>query len=116
MGVFLNKIQQLKTIHDYVLVSEMDFGERITTSGVILPNDNGKSQGIRPRWGQVFAVGPDQKEVSPGDWICVAHGRWTRGVQIQTDSGVETVRRIDPEDILLVSDHKPNDETLSDKI
>ena len=93
--------------------SEMIFDQRITQSGLILPSDNGTSLGIRPRWGQVYAVGPDQKDVNVGQWICVAHGRWTRGLEI-TDNGTErTVRRIDPKDILLVADHQPQDDTMS---
>ena len=104
---------QLQPLRDAVLVTEMIFDQRITQSGLILPSDNGTSLGIRPRWGQVYAVGPDQKDVTVGQWICVAHGRWTRGLEI-TDNGTErTVRRIDPKDILLVADHQPQDDTMS---
>lgn len=104
---------QLQPLRDAVLVTEMIFDQRITQSGLILPSDNGTSLGIRPRWGQVYAVGPDQKDVNVGQWICVAHGRWTRGLEI-TDNGTErTVRRIDPKDILLVADHQPQDDTMS---
>lgn len=108
--------QQLKPLRDAVLVTEMIFDQRITQSGLILPSDNGTSLGIRPRWGQVYAVGPDQKDVTVGQWICVAHGRWTRGLEI-TDNGTErTLRRIDPNDILLITDHQPQDDTMSDAI
>ena len=104
---------QLQPLRDAVLVTEMIFDQRITQSGLILPSDNGTSLGIRPRWGQVYAVGPDQKDVNVGQWICVAHGRWTRGLEI-TDNGTErTLRRIDPKDILLVADHQPQDDTMS---
>jgi len=49
--------------------------------------------------------------------VCVAHGRWTRGLDIEDDSGVKTIRRIDPADILLVSDTEPGtDDTISDAI
>jgi len=80
-------------------------------------NDNGTTAGIRPRWGQIYAVGPDQKDVTVGQWICVAHGRWTRGIEIEDQQGRKTIRKIDPKDILLVSDEPPGaDDTLSDAV
>jgi co-chaperonin GroES (HSP10) len=104
---------QLRALHDHVIVSEMTFDQRITSGGLILLNDNGTTLGIRPRWGQVYAVGPEQKDVQVGQWICVAHGRWTRGLDIEDESGKRTIRRIDPEDILLISDAQPQDDTMS---
>ena len=105
--------QQLRALHNHVIVSEMTFDQRITSGGLILLNDNGTTLGIRPRWGQVYAVGPEQKDVQVGQWICVAHGRWTRGLDIEDELGPRTIRRIDPEDILLISDAQPQDDTLS---
>lgn len=105
--------EDLQPIRDAVLVSEMEFDQRITSSGLILPSDNGTSLGIRPRWGQVYAVGPDQTDVRVGQWICVAHGRWTRGLDIDDRGTKRTIRRIDPNDILLVSEEQPLDDTMS---
>jgi len=96
--------QQLKALQNTVLVSDMIFDERISTGGIVLLNDNGKGNGIRPRWGRVYAIGPDQKDVNVGDWVLVAHGRWTRGLDIEDETGKLTIRKIDPKDILLVSD------------
>jgi Chaperonin 10 Kd subunit len=96
--------QQLKALQNNVLVSDMVFDERISTGGIVLLNDNGKGNGIRPRWGRVYAVGPDQKDVNVGDWVLVAHGRWTRGLDLEDETGKLTIRKIDPKDILLVSD------------
>jgi co-chaperonin GroES (HSP10) len=107
---------QIKALHDNVIVSDMEFDTRITQTGLILPNDNGTTLGIRPRWGRVYAVGQDQKNIKVGQWICVAHGRWTRGIDID-DGGTHkrTIRRIDPNDVLLVSDNpdRPQDDTMS---
>jgi co-chaperonin GroES (HSP10) len=108
----INK-HQLRALHDHVIVSEMTFDQRITQGGLILLNDNGTTLGIRPRWGQVYAVGSEQKDVQVGQWICVAHGRWTRGLDIEDELGLRTIRRIDPEDILLISDTQPQDDTMS---
>lgn len=109
--------QQFKPLNDHVIVADMNFSGRQLSSGIIMLNDNGKAGGIRPRWGQVYAVGPEQTEIRPGQWICVAHGRWTRGVEIEDESGEHTIRRIDHKDILLVSDEEPGvDDTMSDAV
>jgi hypothetical protein len=112
--------EKLRALKKDVLVSDMEFDTRITQSGLILPNDNGTSLGIRPRWGRVYAVGKDQQDVRVGQWICVAHGRWTRGVDIEDGESItkRTIRKIDPEDILLVSDSetRPQDDTMSDAV
>jgi co-chaperonin GroES (HSP10) len=107
---------RLQPLNDSVVVADMTFDERITTGGIVLLNDNGKGTGIRPRWAQVYAVGPNQQDVTVGQWICVAHGRWTRGIDIEDESGKQTLRRVDPRDILLVSNEQPQDETFSDAV
>ena len=104
---------QIHPLNDSVIVSDMTFDERFTTSGIVLLSDNGKSTGIRPRWGQVYAVGPEQQDVRVGQWVCVAHGRWTRGIEVEDETGRKTLRRVDPNDLLIVSDEQPQDETFS---
>ena len=109
-------MKKLKPIKDYVLVTEMNFGERKLSSGLLLLGDDKKNSGIRPRWARVYAIGPDQRDVTPGQWILVEHGRWTRGVKFEynTDEFL-TVRRIDSKAILLVSDEQPNsDDVISE--
>lgn len=110
-----HKIQrgQLQPLNDSVIVSDMVFDERISTGGIILVNDNGKSTGIRPRWGRVYAVGPDQHDIRVGTWICIEHGRWTRGIEVEDESGAQTLRRVDPKDIIMESDELPADVTFS---
>lgn len=109
-------INKFKPLNDTVIVSDMAFDQRITTSGIILLNDNGKGTGIRPRWGRVYAIGPKQQDVTVGQWVCVAHGRWTRGVEVEDETGPKTIRKIDPKDILLVTDDQPQDDTMSDAV
>ena len=108
--------QSLRPLNDSVIVADMVFDERITTGGIVLLNDNGKGTGIRPRWAQVYAVGPEQQDVKVGDWILVAHGRWTRGIDVEDESGKRTLRRVDPADILLQSEQPMQDETFSDAV
>jgi hypothetical protein len=108
------KIDSLRALNDHVLVADMNFKERKLSSGIYLLNDDGRGAGIRPRWAQVYATGPNQADITVGQWILVAHGRWTRGVAIEDQSGEVTIRRIDPNDILLVSDTDPGgDDTVS---
>lgn len=111
-----HKIKKLCPLHDNIIVSEMNFKERLTSSGIILLGDDAKTSGIRPRWGCVYAIGPKQRDVKVGDWVLVAHGRWTRGLEIEDEHGPLTIRKIDPNDILLVSNQRPNDDTMSDAV
>ena len=109
---------KFKPIGSHVIVYDMSFDVRITNGGILLPNDDMKSAGIRPRWGKIYAVGPDQTdpELIEGKWIMISHGRWTRGVNIIDEEGEKTIRRVDINDILLVSDEPMHDETMSDKV
>ena len=98
-----------------VLVSDMHFGETRSKGGIILVDDDGTAEGIHPRWGKVYAIGSQQDDVKVGQWILVAHGRWSRAFKLKrTEKGsagdikVELeVRMIDENDILLVSDEEP---------
>jgi co-chaperonin GroES (HSP10) len=99
---------QIKALHDNVLVADMEFDTRITQSGLILPNDNGTSLGIRPRWGRVYAIGKDQTNVKVGEWILVEHGRWTRGLEDDDENGDKvTIHRVDENGIMMSADEKP---------
>lgn len=113
---FTNKIKGITALHDHIIVRDMDFRGRQLSSGIVLLNDDGKSEGIRPRWAEVYAVGPDQKDVQVGQWVFVEHGRWTRGLTIEIeDTGEEIViRRADPNGIIFVRDTPPPaDDTIS---
>ena len=101
-------IRSLRAIRDHILVEEMNFGEQVTAAGIVLRSDDGKSEGVKPRWCKVYAVGHEQDEVKVGEWLFIEHGRWTRGVDIETDDGQKlTIRRVDKTGILCVSDEKP---------
>lgn len=97
-------------IRDHVLVADMDFGEQVTASGIVLRSDNGKSAGVKPRWGRVWAIGPQQTEVAVGEWIMVEHGRWTRTIEVeQEDGSILELRRVETGAIMMASDEKPSD-------
>jgi hypothetical protein len=108
------KVNGIQAIKDHVIVRDMHFGERNLGSGVILLNDDEKTAGIRPRWARVYLVGPNQKDVKPGQWVLIEHGRWTRGLTVDVKGEEIVIRRADPKCIIFVSDTEPDiDETIS---
>lgn len=110
------KIDKLTALGDTILVHGMEFKERLSRGGIILMDDDMKSAGIRPRWAQVYAIGPNVTEdIKVGDYIMIAHGRWSRGQTIEDEDGEKIIRKVDPADILLVSDEYVNDYTMTDK-
>lgn len=110
------KFNNFQAIGDHILVYGMEFKERISRGGIIMINDDMKSAGIRPRWARVYAVGPKSKEdIKVGDYVMIAHGRWSRGQTIEDSEGEKTIRKVDPNDILLISETPVNDYTMTDK-
>ena len=112
------KVNNLKFMYNHVIVSEMHFDERISKGGIVLLDDDKKSAGIRPRWAKIYGLGPEQDDpqYAIGKWILISHGRWTRGITVETPTGKQTLRKVDPNDILVVSDQPMEDETMSDKV
>ena len=73
-------------------------------------SDDAKSSGIHPRWARVWAIGPDQKDVKVGDWVCLEHGRWSRTIKYHNnDDSVTEIRLADNNAILMSADEKPKD-------
>jgi len=105
--------ETITPIHDQVLIYNMNFEEQKTAAGIIVRSDDGKSEGIKPRWGKVWAVGQDQHDIKVNDWILIEHGRWTRGIKAETQDGTEIViRKVENISIMAIMDHCPNDITL----
>jgi co-chaperonin GroES (HSP10) len=100
---------KLRPIKSHILVRDMNFGEQYTAGGIYIPSDDGKSEGVKPRWARVFAVGPEQVEVKVGEWILVEHGRWTRGLEVEEDDGTKfNIWRVDPTGVMLSADDRPS--------
>ena len=73
----------VRPIRNRVIVNNMEFGAQTTSGGIILASDDGKDQGIKPRWGCVVSKGDENADpYAIGDWILVEHGRWTRGFEV----------------------------------
>jgi co-chaperonin GroES (HSP10) len=100
---------KIRPIRSHILVKDMNFGEQYTAGGIFIPSDDGKSEGVKPRWARVFAVGPECIEVKVGEWILVEHGRWTRGLEVEGDDGVKfTIWRVDNNGIMMSADERPD--------
>jgi co-chaperonin GroES (HSP10) len=105
---------EIRPLHDTIIVTNMSFESRQLASGIVLLGDDGKTDGIRPRWARVYAIGPEQQNVSVGQWVLIEHGRWSRGIKIYKDEEEIIIRRADPEAIIFVSDDEPdNIDTIS---
>lgn len=104
-------IGKLKPIRDNIIITDMEFGETKTKGGLVLLSDDGKAEGVKHRWGRVWAIGAEQQDVKVGEWILLEHGRWTRGVTYVQEDGTEiTIRRADVKAILAVSDERPSED------
>ena len=106
----------IKPLSNNVIVRDMSFEGRTLDSGIVLLGDDGKTDGIRPRWAQVYAVGPEQTDVTVGQWVLLEHGRWGRGIKITQEGEELTIRRADPEAIMMVSDTEPESETIPESL
>lgn len=100
-----------------VIITDFMIGER-TVGSIILRNDNGKSHGIRPRWGKVYAVGEGVDDVKPGQWVLMKHGRWSRGFNVcLNDDDKEDVTKLwkvdYPDGVIVVTDEEPKDDSFS---
>ncbi len=100
---------KIRALHDDVIVKDMDFGEQITAAGIVIQSDDAKVHGIKPRWAQVYKVGPEQTDVEPGQWILIEHGRWTRKIKIDDGEGPKEIQKVEVKSILAVADEKPKD-------
>jgi co-chaperonin GroES (HSP10) len=108
-SVYDVRTMKIRALHDDVIVKDMDFGEMVTAGGIVIQSDNAKVHGIKPRWGQVYKVGPEQTDVKEGQWILIEHGRWTRKIKIDDGEGPKEIQKVEVKSILAVADEKPND-------
>lgn len=107
----------ISPLRDKVIVEEMQFGMQTTSKGLIILDNDGANHGIKPRWGKVHAVGPEQTDVQVGQYVLIEHGRWTRGIElVDPDSGdATTVRMVDNDNILAISDTPMEDSVIGTK-
>lgn len=102
----------VEPLPDDILVVNMERGGRVTKGGIRLLNDDGENRGIRPRWAQIYKIGKNIDYVEPGEWVLIAHGRWSYGIEVVVPEGdpneIFYVQKIDTNEILVVTDEKPS--------
>ena len=83
--------------------------ESVTKAGVILLADNATEGGMKPRWFKALAVHPEEEDINEGDYILVAHGRWSRGYKRENKDGEkEVLIVVESDSVLGISDEFPN--------
>lgn len=104
-------MRQITPIHDKILGRMLEtFGvNRTTQGGVILTETDMNAEGaIRPRWFEITQVGPEQDEFTPGQFVLVSHGRWSRGIDmVGSQREEDKLFLIDGDELLMVSDENP---------
>lgn len=96
-----------------VLVDDIKRGER-KIGNILLQNDDGKQDGIRPRWAHIYAVGEGVTDVKVDEWVLVVHGQWTRAVELtDADNKPYKIWKINYPDAALAASDKPEFETFS---
>jgi co-chaperonin GroES (HSP10) len=102
MSLETHTIANITPLRSVVLVRDIEQGDKLTKGGIIIIDDNGKDRGIRPRMCTVYKVGRDVDYLKSGETILVAHGRWTRGINMNIAGDKFVMHMVDPKDILTV--------------
>lgn len=102
-------MRQVKAFGDRVLgvMLEKPGGHRTLGSGLLVPDQDAETSGIRPRWFKIHSIGEKVNSVSEGQYVLVAHGRWSNGIKV--DEELE-VWLLDNDELLGVSDTNPMEE------
>jgi co-chaperonin GroES (HSP10) len=77
----------IQPVKDWIFIDITDKGERVTKGGIIIPDDDFKEHGIRPREILILAVNERSREygLEPGQRSIVPHGEWTRKIGTVTN-------------------------------
>jgi hypothetical protein len=100
----------IKPLKNRVLAELMGLEQRVTASGIIIQGENGKDRGIRPRWARVRLVGEGIDWVEPGQYVLVAHGRWSRQFNCEHNGEKMKLVHLDNNECLIVTDEEPIDD------
>ena len=101
---------KVRAIRNKILVTNIEKGERKTAGGIVIPDDDKKSEGVRARWAQIYDIGPDVKDedLKPGLWILIEHGKWTRRMEVNEGENTLVLWGVEwPDPIIMVSDECP---------
>ena len=100
----------IKPLKERILAELMGLEQRVTASGIIIQGENGKDRGIRPRWAKVHLVGEGIDWVQPGQYVLVAHGRWSRQFECEHNGEKLKLVHLDNKECLIVTDEEPMDD------
>lgn len=96
----------VKALQNKILAEMIDAPglHRKLASGLLLKDQDKDTSGIRPRWFRVYSVGDGIDWVSAGQYLYVAHGRWSNGVNVTEDLRLYL---IDNKECLAIQDEDP---------
>lgn len=95
----------IQALKGKVLVTDLDNGEQVLESGIIIQDDNKKTTGVHPRWAKVHSIGEGVTGIEVGEYVLVDTGRWSRTIEVD---GLK-VNLIDyPKGVLLAATERPN--------
>ena len=96
---------KLKAFGNRILANMIDRpdGYKKTYGGLLMNDKDAESTSIRPRWFKIKSIGEEVDFVNEGQYVLVAHGRWSNGVEVDGDK----IYLLDNEEILGTSDTNP---------
>ena len=103
-------MKMIRPLSNRVLAELMGLDDRVTSSGIIIKSENGKDRGIRPRWARVVLVGEGIDWCKPGQYVLVAHGRWSRQFECEHAGEKLKLVHLDNKECLIVTDEEPQDD------
>ena len=102
------KVSEFRPLKGKVFVTNLEHGDTVTKSGIIITDDNMTNRGIRPRWGKVWAIGAEVEDIEVGEWILIDHGRWTQKINIEMGGEIVSIWSVEyPESVMVASDEEP---------
>ena len=109
-------MQTIRPLRERVLAELMGLDDRVTASGIIIKSEDGKDRGVRPRWARVRLVGEGIDWIEPGQYVLVAHGRWSRQFECEHNGEKLKLVHLDNKECLIVSDEEPTDDFVGSGI
>jgi co-chaperonin GroES (HSP10) len=103
----------VKATKNKILAEMIDKPDQTITTqgGIILTEKDATENAVRPRWFKVYSVGSEIDFIKEGEYVMVAHGRWSNGLKINEDLKLYL---IDNDECLAVNDTNPmEDNTIA---
>ena len=110
-------MNNIKAFGDRVLATMVDkpTGYKKSKSGLLIADKDMDQNSIRPRWFKIYAVGEEIDYVTEGQYVLVAHGRWSNGIKAWEGSD-DKLYLLDNKELLMVSDDKPEGVEFEEEI